>query len=549
MVLIKSDLTLGQSTVKPIESNFISHGQWGDEGGGMKGPMLTNNSKRFVFSHSMFSFEFTSLPTTFFPKWHFTKGSLGNFEIGGDRERMPEPIIRAFGVLKKCAGKVNMEYGLDPTIGKAIMEAAQEVKSSFFPLVVWQTGSGTQSNMNANERGERFVHPNDHVNKSQSSNDTFPTVSRIPLLHVILVMWVKIGMFDLCSTRRSNISMRWAGIDVEVKQQLKQMARALIHEVWRVMFDNEVERTVEVMHIAASVGMNSRLIPKLTQLYKMLHSKVLYKLRSSYFSVAFVWLYFKACTGRHCCRNRFKRKERAAHDAFVETSGALNTIVVSLMKTANDIRFLGSGPRCRLGELVLPENEPSSSIMPGKVNPTYRETLTMVCAQVTGNHVAISAGGFNGHFELNAFKPVIASNLLQVCSLFVLNSKNTKLSYCPAVLKCIRGIQANKERISKSLHEVRGNFRLVSNITSHSIHSNAIFLFYFSRKFLHVYLSSTKSCSIYLENWLRYNTTLVTKTAHKEGSTLKEAALKLGVLNNEEFDRLVVPEKMIGPLD
>ncbi|CAI0376275.1 unnamed protein product [Linum tenue] len=307
-----------------------------------------------------------------------TQRSLQNFEIGGERERMPEPIIRAFGILKKCAAKVNMEYGLDPAIAKAIMQAAQEVADGMlnehFPLVIWQTGSGTQSNMNANEvianraaeilghkRGEKYVHPNDHVNRSQSSNDTFPT---------------------------------------------------------------------------------------------------------------------------------------AAHDAFVECSGALNTIATSLMKIANDIRFLGSGPRCGLGELVLPENEPGSSIMPGKVNPTQCEALTMVCAQVMGNHVAITIGGSNGHFELNVFKPMIASDLLH--SVRLLGDASASFEK-----NCVKGIQANKERISKLLHEKIG-------------YDNAAAL---------------------------------AKLAHKEGLTLKEAALKLAVLTSDEFDQLVVPEKMIGPSD
>ncbi|KAL0371486.1 UNVERIFIED_CONTAM: Fumarate hydratase 1, mitochondrial [Sesamum angustifolium] len=397
-----------------------------------------------------------------------TQRSLQNFEIGGERERMPEPIIRAFGILKKCAAKVNMEYGLDPSIGKAIMQAAQEVAegklNDHFPLVVWQTGSGTQSNMNANEvianraaeilghkRGEKFVHPNDHVNRSQSSNDTFPTV----------------------------------------------------------------------MHIAAAVEMNSGLIPKLKQLHTTLHAKSaefkdIVKIGRTHTQDATpltlgqefsgtppkFWKIYAACTGGTAvgtglntkkgfdvkiaaavaeetklpfvtAENKFEALDKLRMMRLFETSGALNTVAASLMKVANDIRFLGSGPRCGLGELILPENEPGSSIMPGKVNPTQCEALTMVCAQVMGNHVAITVGGSNGHFELNVFKPVIASNLLQ--SLMLVTSLNPKIGYD--------------------------------------------------------------------------NAALVAKTAHKEGSTLKEAALKLGVLNSEEFDSLVVPEKMIGPSD
>ncbi|KAL0671998.1 hypothetical protein Bca4012_034702 [Brassica carinata] len=359
-----------------------------------------------------------------------TQRSLQNFEIGGERERMPEPIVRAFGVLKKCAAKVNMEYGLDPTIGKAIMEAAQEVAegklSHHFPLVVWQTGSGTQSNMNANEvianraaeilgrkRGEKCVHPNDHVNRSQSSNDTFPTV----------------------------------------------------------------------MHIAAATEINSRLIPSLKTLHSTLHSKSfdfkdIVKIGRTHTQDATPLTLGQEFGGYATqiaaavaeetnlpfvtAENKFEAL--AAHDACVETSGSLNTIATSLMKIANDIRFLGSGPRCGLGELVLPENEPGSSIMPGKVNPTQCEALTMVCAQSIRLVADASAS-----FEKN----------------------------------CVRGIEANRERISKLLHEKIG-------------YDNAA---------------------------------AVAKKAHKEGSTLKEAALKLGVLTAEEFDTLVVPEKMIGPSD
>ncbi|CAN1228168.1 Fumarate hydratase 1, mitochondrial [Linum perenne] len=381
-----------------------------------------------------------------------TQRSLQNFDIGGERERMPEPIIRAFGILKKCAAKVNMEYGLDPAIGKAIMQAAQEVAegklNDHFPLVVWQTGSGTQSNMNANEvianraaeilghkRGDKHVHPNDHVNRSQSSNDTFPTV----------------------------------------------------------------------MHIAAGMEINSRLIPKLKTLHTTLHSKVKYGIDRVTCTLPHMYQLAQGGTAVGTGLNT-KKGFQAAHDAFVECSGALNTLATSLMKVANDIRLLGSGPRCGLGELILPENEPGSSIMPGKVNPTQCEALTMVCAQVMGNHVAITVGGANGHFELNVFKPMIASGLLH--SVRLLGDASSSFEK-----NCVRGIQANKERISKLLHE---SLMLVTSLNPKIGYDNAA---------------------------------AVAKLAHKEGSTLKEAALKLGVLTSEEFDTLVVPEKMIGPTD
>ncbi|CAN0913757.1 Fumarate hydratase 1, mitochondrial [Linum grandiflorum] len=472
-----------------------------------------------------------------------TQRSLQNFDIGGERERMPEPIIRAFGILKKCAAKVNMDYGLDPTIGKAIMQAAQEVAegklNDHFPLVVWQTGSGTQSNMNANEvianraaeilghkRGDKHVHPNDHVNRSQSSNDTFPTVMHIAAgmeinsrlipklktlhstLHSKTIEFndiVKIGRTHTQDATPLTLGQEFSGYTTQVKYGIDRVTCTLPH-----MYQLAQGGT------AVGTGLNTK---------KGFDVKIARAVAEET-NLPFV-----------TAENKFEAL--AAHDAFVECSGALNTLATSLMKVANDIRLLGSGPRCGLGELILPENEPGSSIMPGKVNPTQCEALTMVCAQVMGNHVAITVGGANGHFELNVFKPMIASGLLHVRWFFayiLLSSQRnptlsssafwcvvyhcipTELFYSFSQRKsvrllgdasssfeknCVRGIQANKERISKLLHEKIG-------------YDNAA---------------------------------AVAKLAHKEGSTLKEAALKLGVLTSEEFDTLVVPEKMIGPSD
>ncbi|KAL3569426.1 hypothetical protein D5086_029316 [Populus alba] len=399
-----------------------------------------------------------------------TQRSLQNFDRGGDRERMPEPIIRAFGILKKCAAKVNIEYGLDPSVGKAIMQAAHEVAegklSDHFPLVVWQTGSGTQSNMNANEvianraaeilghkHGEKFVHPNDHVNRSQSSNDTFPTVSMVYSLSVKLIG----NAYCSCNGDKFKINPKIENFALDTP--FKACTR------WNCCGLN-TKKGVDVK-IASAVAEETNL-PFVT------------------------------------AENKFEAL--AAHDAFVETSGALNTVATSLMKIANDIRLLGSGPRCGLGELILPENEPGSSIMPGKVNPTQCEALTMVCAQVMGNHVAITVGGSNGHFELNVFKPMIASGLLH--SIRLLGDASASFEK-----NCVRGIQANRERISKLLHE---SLMLVTSLNPKIGYDNAA---------------------------------AVAKLAHKEGSTLKEAALKLRMLTSEEFDTLVVPEKMIGPTD
>ncbi|KAL0775757.1 hypothetical protein Bca101_040909 [Brassica carinata] len=412
-----------------------------------------------------------------------TQRSLQNFEIGGERERMPEPIVRAFGVLKKCAAKVNMEYGLDPTIGKAIMEAAQEVAegklSHHFPLVVWQTGSGTQSNMNANEvianraaeilgrkRGEKCVHPNDHVNRSQSSNDTFPTV-----MHIAAATEINSRLIPSLKTLHSTLHSK----SFDFKDIVK-IGRTHTQDATPLTLGQEFGGYATQLAqggTAVGTGLNTK---------KGFDVKIAAAVAEET-NLPFV-----------TAENKFEAL--AAHDACVETSGSLNTIATSLMKIANDIRFLGSGPRCGLGELVLPENEPGSSIMPGKVNPTQCEALTMVCAQVMGNHVAVTVGGSNGHFELNVFKPVIASALLHSIRLVADASASFEKN-------CVRGIEANRERISKLLHEKIG-------------YDNAA---------------------------------AVAKKAHKEGSTLKEAALKLGVLTAEEFDTLVVPEKMIGPSD
>ncbi|KAK1281129.1 hypothetical protein QJS04_geneDACA019779 [Acorus gramineus] len=437
-----------------------------------------------------------------------TQRSLQNFDIGGEREQMPEPIIRAFGVLKKCAAKVNMEYGLDLTVGKAIMQAAQEVSegklNDHFPLVIWQTGSGTQSNMNANEvianraaeilghkRGDKFVHPNDHVNRAQSSNDTFPTVMHIAAASEINSRFIpsleqlhnslhaksfefkdiiKIGRTHTQDATPLTLGQEFSGYSTQVKYGIERIKGTLPRMYQLAQGGTAVGTGLNTKNgfdvkIAAAVAEETNL-PFVT------------------------------------AENKFEAL--AAHDAFVESSGALNTISASLMKIANDIRLLGSGPRCGLGELILPENEPGSSIMPGKVNPTQCEALTMVCAQVMGNHVAVTIGGSNGHFELNVYKPLIASGLLR--SLRLLGDAS-----CSFEKNCVRGIQANHKRISKLLHE---SLMLVTSLNPKIGYDKAA---------------------------------AVAKKAHKEGTTLKDAALNLNVLTSEEFDELVVPEKMIGP--
>ncbi|KAM0859060.1 hypothetical protein ACQ4PT_047473 [Festuca glaucescens] len=439
-----------------------------------------------------------------------TQRSLQNFDIGGERERMLVPIIRAFGVLKKCAAKVNMEYGLDPTIGKAIMQAAEEVAEGklddHFPLVIWQTGSGTQSNMNANEvianraaeilghkRGDKFVHPNDHVNRSQSSNDTFPTVMHIAAAVEINSRFIpsleqlqkslhsksdefkdiiKIGRTHTQDATPLTLGQEFSGYATQVKYGIDRVACTLPR-----MYQLAQGGT------AVGTGLNTK---------KGFDVKIAAAVAEET-DLPFV-----------TAENKFEAL--AAHDAFVESSGAVNTVSASLMKVANDIRLLGSGPRCGLGELILPENEPGSSIMPGKVNPTQCEALTMVCAQVMGNHVGVTIGGSNGHFELNVYKPMIAAGLLR--SLRLLGDASVSFEK-----NCVRGIEANHKRISQLLHE---SLMLVTSLNPKIGYDNAA---------------------------------AVAKKAHKEGTTLKESALSLGVLTEKEFHELVVPEKMIGPSD
>ncbi|XP_078439356.1 fumarate hydratase 1, mitochondrial-like [Wolffia australiana] len=439
-----------------------------------------------------------------------TQRSLQNFDIGGQSEQMPEPIIRAFGILKKCAAKVNMEYGLDQHIGKAIIQAAQEVAegklNDHFPLVIWQTGSGTQSNMNANEvianraaeilghkRGDKHVHPNDHVNRSQSSNDTFPTVMHIAAaleMNKILLP----GLSDLHSSLLQK-SQEFRDI-IKIGRTHTQDATPLTLGQEFSGYCTQVQYGIHRVKVT---------LPRMYQLAQGgtavgtgLNTKKGFDVKIAAAVAEETDLPFVTA------ENKFEAL--AAHDAFIETSGALNTVSASLMKIGNDIRLLGSGPRCGLGELILPENEPGSSIMPGKVNPTQCEALTMVCAQVMGNHVAITIGGSNGHFELNVYKPLIASNLIR--SVRLLGDAASSFEK-----NCVRGIRANNQRISKLLHE---SLMLVTSLNPKIGYDKAA---------------------------------AVAKKAHKEGTTLKDAALGLQVLTAKEFDELVVPEKMIGPSD
>jgi len=440
-----------------------------------------------------------------------TLRSVMNFPIGDKgSERMPLPIIKAFGVLKKAAAEVNVEFGLDPTVAGAISKAADEVISGslyddHFPLVIWQTGSGTQSNMNTNEvisnraieilggelGSKTPVHPNDHVNKSQSSNDTYPTAMHIAT--AVEIQNVLLPGLKKLTEALDEKAKEYADI-IKIGRTHTQDATPLTlgqefsGYVQQMRFGIErVEATLPRLYLLAAggtavgTGLNTRI---------GFAEKVAAKV-SELTGLPFV-----------TAPNKFEAL--AAHDAMVEVSGALNVIACSIMKIANDIRFLGSGPRCGLGELSLPENEPGSSIMPGKVNPTQCEAITMVAAQVMGNHVAVTVGGSNGHFELNVFKPMMVANVLR--SIRLLGDS------CSAFTdNCVVGIVANREEINRLLYE---SLMLVTALNPHIGYDAAA---------------------------------KIAKTAHKNGTTLKQEAIALGYLNEEQFNQWVKPEDMLGP--
>jgi len=438
-----------------------------------------------------------------------TQRSKENFKIGGPTERMPEPVVRAFGVVKRAAAVVNKEYGLDPKVADAICQAATEVingdHSEHFPLVIWQTGSGTQSNMNANEvianraieilggeMGSKSpVHPNDHCNMGQSSNDTFPTVMHvavaqelhsrlIPNLHDLYQVIVQKSeqFMDIIKIGRTHCQ---DATPLSLGQEFSGYAQQLYNG------EERIKTTLPRLYMlaqggtAVGTGLNSRV---------GFDEKIAKEIAKT--------------TGIPFCTAPNKFEGLAAHDAMVEVHGALNTLAVSLMKIANDIRFLGSGPRCGLGELSLPENEPGSSIMPGKVNPTQCEAMTMVCAQVMGNNSAVSIAGSSGHFELNVFKPMIVANVLQSVRLLGDACKSFNE-------KCISGIVANEGRIDSLMRE---SLMLVTALNPHIGYDNAA---------------------------------KAAKKAHKEGTTLKEATVALGLTSPDDFDKWVRPENMISP--
>lgn len=437
-----------------------------------------------------------------------TQRSLGNFKIG--IETMPASLIRGLGIVKKSAALTNAELGLlDTSLSHAIATAAQDVidgkLNDNFPLVVWQTGSGTQSNMNANEviankaieilggeiGSKTPVHPNDHVNQSQSSNDTFPTA-----MHIATAEEVNHTLIPALQHLLNAIEQK-----VESWQSIIKIGRTHLQDATPLTLGQEFSGYAAQLQIGLE-----RVKEALARIYPLaqggtavgtgLNTKQGYAEKFAQHVAQITRLPFVTA------QNKFEAL--AAHDAMVEMSGVLNVLAVSLNKIANDIRLMGSGPRSGLGELALPENEPGSSIMPGKVNPTQCEALTMVCAQVMGNHTTMTIAGAQGHFELNVFKPVMAYSLLQSIRLIA----DACVSFTD---KCVVGIEPNIAQINQLMER---SLMLVTALAPHIGYDKA---------------------------------TDIAKTAHKNGTTLKQEAINLGYVTEEEFDSIVRPDHMIGP--
>src|SRR5262245_22854033 len=436
-----------------------------------------------------------------------TQRSLHHFRIGG--ERFPREMIRAFGILKKACALVNRDLGLLPEDkARAIVEAADEVIAGrlddHFPLVVWQTGSGTQTNMNANEvianraaeilgepLGSRRVHPNDDVNRSQSSNDTFPTA-----MHIAAVEQLRDRLFPAIRRLRDTLAGK-----AEANRDVVKIGRTHLQDAVPLTLGQEISGWVSQLDHA--LGHLEAAMPHLQEL-AIGGTAVGTGLNAPPGFAEAAAKRIAELTGHPFVAAENAFEALAAHDALVAAHGALKTLAASLMKIANDVRWLASGPRSGLGEITIPENEPGSSIMPGKVNPTQSEALTMVCAQVLGNDVAVNVGGASGNFELNVFKPVIIHNVLQSVRLLA--------DACESFEEhCARGLEPNLSPIREQLER---SLMLVTALAPR----------------------------------LGYDRAAETaKEAHREGTTLREAAVTLGYLTADEFDREVRPERMTRP--
>jgi len=437
-----------------------------------------------------------------------TQRSLDNFPIGG--ERMPTALIRAFALQKQAAARANLRLGeLEPAIAAAIDAAATAIAAGElddeFPLVVWQTGSGTQTNMNLNEvisnranetlgsgRGTKSpVHPNDHVNRSQSSNDSFPTA-----MHVAAVREIHARLLPGLGRLHAALTTK-----AEAFADIVKIGRTHLQDATPLTLGDAVGAWAH--QVAMGIRRVEATLPRLYQVAQGGTAVGTGVNAPTGFATAFAEE-LAALTGLPFVSAPNKFEALAAHDAVVEASGALNTVAVSLMKVANDIRLLGSGPRCGLGELMLPANEPGSSIMPGKVNPTQAEALTQVCARVMGNHTTITVAGASGHLELNVFKPVMIDALLQSVRLL----GDAAASFAE---RCVEGMEADRDRIADLLGR---SLMLVTALAPHIGYDAAA---------------------------------KIAKTAHAEGTTLREAALRLDLVGADDFDRWVRPEAMLGP--
>ena len=437
-----------------------------------------------------------------------TARSLLNFDIADDT--MPRGVIRAFGVLKQAAAKTNVALKqLDPEVGDLILAASQEVLeghlNDHFPLRVWQTGSGTQSNMNTNEvianraiemaggvlGSKTPVHPNDHVNRAQSSNDTFPTAMHIAaaeaITHRLLpsVRALRNALAEKAEAWKDIVKIGRTHLMDAVPLTLGQEASG-----WVAQLDADLRRIDFALDDLFELALGGTAVGTGLNAHPLFAQMVADEIAN--------------ITGLTFCSAENKFAQLAAHDAIVAASGALNTLAASLMKIANDIRWLGSGPRCGLGELALPANEPGSSIMPGKVNPTQSEAMTMVCCQVMGNHTAITIGGSQGNFELNVFKPMMIHNFLHSVDLLTDACRTFRT-------RCVEGLEAVEDNIQSHLEN---SLMLVTALNNHIGYDKAA---------------------------------KIAKNAHEKGTTLRSSALELGFLTNEEFDAWVRPEEMTGP--
>ena len=437
-----------------------------------------------------------------------TQRSIENFPFGPN-ERMPRESVHALGFVKQAAARVNARLGgLDPALAEAIQQAAGEVAAGDhdeqFPLVIWQTGSGTQSNMNANEviagraneilagirGGKAPVHPNDHVNKGQSSNDSFPTA-----MHVAAARAVRRRLIPAMARMRDRLAAH-----AEAWDRIVKIGRTHLQDATPLTLGQEFSGYA--FQIEAGIARVEAVLPRLHQLAQGGTAVGTGLNAPKGFAEAF------AAQVASLTRLPFetapsKFEALASHDTLVELSGVLNVVAVSLSKIANDIRLLGSGPRCGLGELKLPENEPGSSIMPGKVNPTQCESLTMVAAQVMGNHVAVTVGGLQGHMELNVFKPLMGAAVIRSINLLADGMESF-------TARCLDGMEPDETRIAELMNR---SLMLVTALAPEIGYDNAA---------------------------------SIAKHAHKKGLTLKEAGIELGLVDEATFDRVVIPEHMLG---